>query len=214
MKKLGFVILFNVIALSIWHVGSKGDLLQKEYDVNITIESSVSEKTVGEIKDMLYVVPTSVVESFVEDDWKMVLLTTFEEEDGYEYIASDGTVVGLINYTDKTIIVKGVPEYEGTAKNIALHEMCHYIDRHWGNVSETEKFKELYNAYKDGKYRTYAYAGIDITKASETDILYATSSNHEFFAETLKDYYLYPDYLEENYKDVYDFYKVLHIANK
>lgn len=212
MKKFGFV--FNVIALCIWLVGSNPDLVNKSYDVNITIESSVSEAIVEEVKDVLHLVPGKVVESFVEDDWKMVLLSSFKDEDGYEYIASDGTVVGLINYTDKTIIVKGTPEYEGTAKNIALHEMCHYIDRLWGRVSDTENFVELYNTYKGGRYRTYSYAGIELTSDTEKDILYATSSNHEFFAEALKDYYLHPEYLKENYEDIYDFYRVLHIKKR
>lgn len=125
MKKFGLVALFNLIALSIWLVGSKGNLVPKDYDINITIESSVSAETVNEVKDVFRLIPSNVVESFIENDWKMVLLNSFEEEEGYEYIASDKTVVGLINYTDKTIIVKGVPEYTGTVKNIALHEICH-----------------------------------------------------------------------------------------
>ena len=91
--------------------------------------------------------------------------------------------------------------------------MCHYIDRLWGTVSETEKFETLYSQYKNGKYVTYAYAGIENSAVSGTDIAYATSSNHEFFAEALKDYYLHPEYLEENYKEIYDFFKVLHITN-
>lgn len=214
MKRLGFVFLFNVIAICVWLVGSKAELVKENYDVNITIEASVSEETVEEVRDVLHLVPSSIVDSFVENEWKMVMLSSFEEEEGYEYIASDGTVVGLINYTDKTIIVKGVPAYEGTAKNIAMHEMCHYIDRLWGNVSETEKFEALYDQYKNGGYITYSYAGIKVTENSATDIFYATSSNHEFFAETLKDYYMHPEYLKENYKEIYDFYRVLHINYK
>lgn len=214
MKRFGWIALFNVIAVCIWLVASKGDLINENYDVNITIESAVSEDVVDEVQDALHLVPSSVVKSFTENGWKMVLLTSFAEEEGYEYITSDGTVVGLINYTQKTIIVKGVPAFEGTAKNIALHEMCHYIDRLWGNISETEKFEPLYEKYKNGGYITYAYAGIELTEASQTDILYATSSNHEFFAETLKDYYMHPEYLEENYEEIYDFYRVLHITTK
>ena len=121
------------------------------------------------------------------------------------------TVVGLINFTDKTITIRGVPKYSNTSKDITIHELCHYIDRLWNNESNTDKLKSLYEQYQNGSYITHAYAGITITEDYQSDILYATSNRQEFFAEAMKDYLLHPDYLKDNYSDIYDYFRLLFI---
>lgn len=209
MKKLKFYILANIVLVAIWLVASKTDNLGYGYDINMTISTEVSETMVDEVKAAIEVFPDSVVKDFVEQDWKLVLLTDFEQLEGYEHIGSDSSVVGLINFADKTITVKGVPKYKDTAKKIMVHELCHYVDRLWDNESSTGSFQDLFELYKEGRYITYAYAGVTVTEEYAQDIGYATSSNKEFFAESFKDYLLHPEYLEQNYPEIYDYYRLL-----
>ena len=66
--------------------------------------------------------------------------------------------------------------------------------------------EDLYEKYKDGKYRSYYYADITLTDRYAEDVLYATSTEKEFFAETLKDYYMHKQYLSENYRDIFAYF--------
>lgn len=211
MKKVRFFILVNVCFICIWLVARQTNLITKNYNINLTVEDGVSQEMIDEVQEAMQVMPVSIMDEFVKDDWKIVLLMTFDDTEGYENIGDDTSVVGLINYPKKTITIKGVPEYQGTVKNIMVHELAHFADRLLGTLSNSRDLLELYKQYKDGKYINYSYAGVTITDKYSPDILYATSSAKEFFAESLKDYYMHPDYLKKNYEDIYGYFKGLKI---
>ena len=143
-----------------------------------------------------------------------MLLTTFEDVEGYESISKDAAVMGLINYQHKTITVKGIPEFEHTVESIMVHEMCHYADYYWGGVSTSKKFLQLYDAYRSSGYITYSYFGINVATEYERDIAYATSSPQEFFTESLKDFLLHPEYLQTYYPEIHEYYRLAEFMQK
>ena len=170
------------------------------------MEDTISPEMLREVKDAVQYLPKTVVQSCVDDDWKFVLLSSFENDERYEHISSSTAIVGLINFPEKTITIRGFIDYETMARDIAIHELCHYTDRFLGNESRSDKLTSLFNKYKDGQYITFSYAGIPYVEDYEADMLYATSNQYEFFAETMKDYLLHPKYLKETYSDIYDYY--------
>ena len=208
-KYIGCIVLVNVILVCIWLVGKRFTKTTTNYDINITMESTVSTDVVDEVKNAITYFPKSVVQSFTDNDWKFVLLKDFEDDERYEHLGSVSTIVGLINFSDKVITIRGSAEYENAARDIAIHELCHYADRIWGNKSSSDKATALYEKYKNGKFITFAYAGIPFAEEYREDMLYATSDKYEFFAETMKDYLLHPKYLKDNYPDIYNFHREL-----
>lgn len=204
MRKFTTVFLINFVLVCAWVYMSYNN--KQTVDINITVSEDVLQPTVTEAQEALNIIPAKTLKRMSEDDWKIVLLNDFSDVAGYEHISDDSSVVGLINFKKKTITVKGRPEYNGTVKNVMTHELCHYIDQAGGWLSNEPEFAGLYEKYKDGKYLSYAYADITLTEEYTDDILYATSSEKEFFAETLKDYYMHQSYLRENYEDIYQYY--------
>lgn len=214
MKKYSTVLLVNIILVAIWIMAMQLEAYDEDYQINITVEADVPPEMVQEVKEALELFSVEVMDSFVEEGWKIVLLTTFEGMDGYESMDKDSSVAGLINFLQKTITIKGIPALENTVRDIAAHEMCHYVDYLWGNVSMSKEFLQLYETYQDGGYITYSYFGIDVTEEYETDIAYATSSPQEFFAESLKDYLLRPDYLQTYYPEIHEYYRLAEFMQK
>ena len=204
MKKKISIVLANLALIGLWL--SAHNMTSKSVDINMTVDSNVSKESVEELKDALNIVPNKTLQSLSEQDWKITLLDDFSDVSGYEHIDNDSSVVGFINFDTKTITIKGKPEYTGTVKNVTVHELCHYIDQNADWLSNTEEFLDLYEKYKDGKYRSYYYADITLTDRYAEDVLYATSTEKEFFAETLKDYYMHKQYLSENYRDIYAYF--------
>jgi Mlc titration factor MtfA (ptsG expression regulator) len=143
---------------------------------------------------------------FNAEDWKAVILSheTVVEEQLEPF--NNGKTAGTINFTKKVITVRSYSPLEGVIKNVMLHEICHYIDRMFGDMSDTQPFQELYEQFKDGRYITFNYDGIAIDDTTREDIMYATSNAKEFFAEGLKDYYLHKEWLIDNYPDIYIYF--------
>jgi len=113
---------------------------EKDYQINMTVEADVPQEMVKEVREAVERFSVELLDSFVEDGWKVVLLTTFEDVEEYESISKDASVIGLINYQQKTITLKGIPEFEHTVENIMVHEMCHYADYYWGGISTSKEF--------------------------------------------------------------------------
>jgi len=207
MKKLICIVLLNVIFISIWLIGKSQSVKEEQFNVNITISSDAAPEMIDEVEKAIKILPKEVIRSFVENDWKIVLLRELEEVENYERFGGDSSIVGLINYTYKTITICGVPDYENAVRDIAIHEFCHYTDRYF-KESDSKEIAELYEKYKEGRYITYSYSGIPEDDRYQTDILYATSTVHEFFAETMKDYLLHEEYLKENYPDIHTYHRL------
>lgn len=214
MRKYRAVLFLNIIIIAIWIMAMQLEAYEKDYKINMTVEADVPQEMVKEVRGAMERFSVELLDYFVKDGWKVVLLTTFEDAEEYESISKDASVVGLINYQQKTITVKGIPEFEHTVENIMVHEMCHYADYYWGGISTSKKFLQLYNVYRSNGYITYSYFGISVTAEYESDIVYATSSPQEFFAETLKDYLLHPEYLQTYYPEIHEYYRLAEFMQK
>ena len=214
MKKYRTVLFLNIILIAIWIMAMQLEAYEKDYQINMTVEADVPQEMVKEVREAMERFSVELLDSFVKDGWKVVLLTTFEDVEGYESIGKDASVIGLINYQHKTITVKGIPEFEHTVENIMVHEMCHYADYYWGCVSTSKKFLQLYDTYCSSGYITYSYFGISVAAEYERDIAYAISSPQEFFAESLKDYLLHPEYLQTYYPEIHEYYRLVEFMQK
>ncbi len=214
MKKYRTVLFLNIILIAIWIMAMQLEAYDKDYQINMTVEADIPQGMVKEVREAMGRFSVELQDSFVEDGWKVVLLTTFEAVEEYESISKDASVVGLINYQQKTITVKGIPEFEHTVENIMVHEMCHYADCYWGCVSTSKEFLQLYESYRSRGYITYFFFGISVIGEYENDIAYATSSPQEFFAESLKDYLLYPEYLQTYYPKIHEYYRLAEFMQK
>ena len=214
MKKYRTVLFLNIILIAIWIMAMQLEAYEKDYRINMTVEADVPPEMVNEVREAMERFSVELLDSFVEDGWKVVLLTTFEDVEEYESISKDASVVGLINYQQKTITVKGIPKFEYTVEDIMVHEMCHYVDYYWGGVSTSKEFLQLYNAYRSSGYITYSYFGINVAVEYERDIAYATSSPQEFFTESLKDFLLHPEYLQTYYPEIHEYYRLAEFMQK
>lgn len=214
MRKYRTVLFLNIILIAIWIMTMQLEAYEKDYQINMTVEADAPQRMVKEVGEAMERFSVELLDSFVEDGWKVALLTTFENVEGYESISKDASVVGLINYQQKTITIKGIPEFEYTVENIMVHEMCHYADYYWGGVSTSKEFRQLYESYRSSGYITYSYFGISVTGEYEVDMAYAISSPQEFFAESLKDYLLHPEYLQTYYPEIHEYYRLAEFMQK
>lgn len=180
----------------------------KDFDINITVENTVSDIAMREVSDALSMFPIAVLDRFTAEDWKVVVLSSIEKGSG---TCDREGIVGVISFDDKTITVKGYENLEGATKNVVIHEMSHYLDKYYGNLSATEDFQKVYLMYKD-IYKSFYYTGIPETEENIGDLRYAGTSEKEFFAETYKDYLQHPDYLKKNYFEIYNYYFKLKIG--
>ncbi len=73
-------------------------------------------------------------------------------------------------------------------------------------VSFTREFRDIYRQYRE-LYVEYEKAGIARTKENRLDFEYPVSNSEEFFACSLKDFFLYPQYLQQYYPEIYRWYQ-------
>ena len=156
--KVKYIILINIILIALWLVAKNVVPTTHNYDLNITVAEDVPPEMIEEVKKAVEFFPNQIIETFSENDWKIVLLRDFDDAEGYEHVACDSSVVGLIHFSNKTITIRGVSEYNNTARDIMIHELCHFVDRLWDSESNSKELLALLEKYKDGKYRTFAYA--------------------------------------------------------
>lgn len=166
--------------------------------VSITYEDGMGSDVLAEVQEAIEKFPPEVINGFAKEGWTIEVVSEIESN-------TDETIVGLTNFYNKTIQVS---PFEGdiysdiTLKT--LHEMSHYADRYYGSVSDTDEWKALYDDF--GKeYVEYEYRGIRKTHRNASDIEYASSDRYELFACVMKDYLNNPDYVEENYPELYKF---------
>ena len=203
MKRLAIFLTINLILVAIWLVTNYNRSNPEVQDIQLVVDENITQTDIDEVKEAFDSVPSYVLDHFIADDWKAVVLSheTVVEENLEPF--NNGKTAGTINFTKQVITVRSYSPLEGAVKNVMLHEICHYVDRMFGGLSKTEEFLALYEQFKDGKYIVFNYDGIAIDDVTREDIMYATSSPEEFFAESLKDFYLHKDWMIENYPDIY-----------
>lgn len=206
MKKFVIFIIINLILVSIWLVSYYNSENVTIKDIQLVVDENVTQTDISEVTEAFNAVPSYVLDHFIAEDWKAVILSheTVVEENLEPF--NNGKTAGTINFTKKVITVRSYSPLEGAVKNVVLHEVCHYIDRLFGNLSDTEDFMELYDKFKDGGFVTFNYDGVSIDDITREDIMYATKNEKEFFAESLKDYFSHNEWLIDNYPDIAIYY--------
>ena len=203
MKRVVLIIAINLILVCAWLVHYYDSKNLEAQDIQLVVDENITQAEIDEVTAAFNSVPNFVIKRFVEDDWKVVILSheTVVEENLEPF--NNNKTAGTINFTKKTITLRSYSPKEGAVRNVMLHEICHFIDRLSGDLSSTEEFQELYEEFKDGGYITFNYDGISIDDVTREDIMYATSSEKEFYSESLKDFFTHKEWLIENYPDIY-----------
>lgn len=78
---------------------------------------------------------------------------------------------------------------------LLFHETGHAVDHHVGYVSRSEEFVNLYKTYWN-VYET----------PSNQDKKHMICDQSEFFASTFADTFLYTEYMQEKYPDIYEYF--------
>ena len=195
------------------------DLVNKDNSdyvtVDIIYEQDMGSNTVTQVQRAIELYPVKVIKAFVKDGWKISVVSEIDLT-GTEFEGSTNPLtVGMTNYDAKTIQIVPVQKNSPTDKSIltrTVHELAHYADKFYDNAADTVEWKTLYSKYQNS-YIEFEYSGIKETESNRNDIKYATSNRWEFFACTMKDYYCNPKYLRDNYREIYDYFIILHTAN-
>lgn len=169
--------------------------------VNFTYDADIATKDVNDVKEALMLVPASVIKDFVDENWKLIITNNMEETSGSVYTANSYT-----DFRTRTIQIKpakyaSVQEF---TKLQTIREMCRFADKFtYHMASDSESFKALYEEHKDN------YIEYELVDSNTSDTAYATSSEDTFFACSMKDFLVNPQYLLDNYSDVYAYFDAL-----
>ena len=112
-----------------------------EYQL-IEFEGNIKQKDINELKEEIdTTIPTWLLKSFIKNEWK-ILLTSKNVQEFMDRKWSNTSILALTDYRNKRIIISK----RGIHNSIA-HEFGHYLDITYVNkCSDTEEFKEIYNA--------------------------------------------------------------------
>lgn len=187
----------------------EGQFYGQEYsrgEVQMTIEEGMSEELFGEVQQALSIIPPEVLKAFIKEGWKISIVSSidtthsqYEDEDILPQYADS-----FSNTKSNLVQIKN-PNTTGIVKERMLHEMGHFADSYYGKASESDAFRKLYENYKSD-YMEYRIANAEKGSITNDDIEYAASRDYEFFACVYKDYILYPDYVEERFPELSDYF--------
>ena len=176
----------------------------EELAVDISYDSTLSEKSVKEIEEAIKSMPADVIKSFVDNGWR-ITVTGEVSENGLNREELEN-ISGTCDFDNKIIRMK--LKGDGLSRHYyicAVHELSHYADAIYGNISRTNDFKDLFEEYKD------VFVEYELTEPgiAGSRLEYTKKDPEEFFACTMKDFIANPDYLRENYVELYVFIKNL-----
>ncbi len=194
-------------------------------NIPITYERQMPNTIPEQIRMAVVELSVEVIRQFIEDEWKIAVVSRIKMPDKVNIdavIDETDTVIGVTDYQTKTIQILYDDSQQSVTTSL-MHELCHYCDKYYGEkyfaddslydgaqavylVSFTKDFKGIYKNYKD-RYVEYEKAGIARTKENRIDFEYPLSNSEEFFACSLKDFFLYPQYLKQYYPDLYIWYQ-------
>lgn len=199
------IIFVDIVIILCWLLSMNPNIQEKIDSINYDSETNTATIDVTFIKDEgvsniniyqdnLSKIPYDILYSFNKDGWSIYLKESLDD------------AVGLTDYNEKVIYIDA--SKEGQERNTLIHEFGHYYDYLLGYKSGTEEFLALYDKYKDN-YLEFEYMNLENVLSDSEEIDYATTNEREFFAILFKDYILHSNYLEDNYPELYSYYKIL-----
>nr|WP_297704099.1 hypothetical protein [uncultured Butyrivibrio sp.] len=194
-------------------------------NIPITYERQMPNTIPEQIRMAVVELPVEVIRQFIEDEWKIAVVSRIQMPDKVNIdavIDETDKVIGVTDYQTKTIQILYDDSQQCVTTSL-MHELCHYCDKYYGEkyfaddslydgahvvylVSFTRDFRDIYQQYRD-LYVEYEKAGIAHTKENRLDFEYPVSNSEEFIACSLKDFFLYPQYLQQYYPDLYRWYQ-------
>lgn len=136
--------------------------------------------------------PNDLVEEF-KSRWVIVVSSTPPADLASMARVAIDRVSGLNHGTAKTIWISS--HHIDRIDEVFAHEFGHFAAFELGGIDYSEEFTKLYLKNKENFIR---YDDKDVDE-------YSVSSTNEFFATLCEQYIRYPAYLEENYKECYDY---------
>ena len=182
----------------------------EEMTVDLAYESILSPNSVKEVENAVKAMPADVIKSFVREGWKISVTQSIRIPEKEQLLYEQGAIAGLCDFDRKVIQIKIIDEANeditGSYYIRTIHELSHYADYVYGNISESDGFQRLFKQHQKD-YIEYEYAGMERDQSTALQMDYATSNAGEFFACGLKDYLANSDYLRENYVNMYVFFR-------
>lgn len=151
-----------------------------------TDNSKKAKEAVKMISNFVNSLPKELTTDFKES-WRVIIAPDASSD---RLIQTDGAtnwelkLVALNTHSDPT-----------DTYNTFVHEFGHYFDLSHGYYSKSEEFQKVYE-----KYRT-TYKELDDKTVKD----YPTSSSIEFFASVFKEYFLFPEHLQQIAPDAYTY---------
>ncbi len=197
MRKKSFIVLFavciGVIATSslifknrVLHTKDFNTDESSQIQINPFLSYSCNESLNKSLKSYIDKVPDHVLSDIQSIGYQMELV----EEAG-----ADFQLIGVCGITDtknKRILIQAK---ESKFRRSVVHEIFHAYDDYLSFISESSKFKEIYEIEKEN------------FKVCDYHSTHYLSNVREYFAEACQEYIYHPDDLKANTPRTYEFVK-------
>lgn len=144
----------------------------------------VDKHLIDETNWELEKLPETMLQAFQDDGWTIFVTDRDLNQEMYDNKYQN--VLGSANWTKKQIHIE---DYEEAVQIATLHEMGHWLDWHCNTISQTERFKKIYQ--KEKKTLTDTFPG------------YVAENEKEFFAEGFYQYIERPATLQKYVPELY-----------
>ena len=225
-KTLITVLIVNAIIIAIvigtFQVNSKDAVIpdavkpdavaEKNYitdSVRIVMDQNLPYATIMEdIKTGLSYFNPYDVQRFNEDGWRFIISKELDFTDSVYAKLSDADKAKIESFTNTKTKIIYIKSSDTDTDYITLKTilgMCAFIDYINSFVSSTPEFTDVIVAYPE--YREYKYADVEVTDANREKVKLPLASATDYFAYTMRDYFLYPNYQIEKYPEIYRYFE-------
>lgn len=166
---------------------AKADVVVSYGDtIKCQTNGDVDEQIVEMVEAELNKIPSKIREKFVQSGWHIYV--TDESLAKAYYNGIHKTVYGVTFYEKKLILIDNSLEAASTA---TIHEVGHWFDNYFGNISNTKEFNAIYNKENEKFLNTFS-------RGCKMDI-------GEYFAESFYRYIVSPDAMKKVAPETYLF---------
>ena len=157
-------------------------------EIPVFYEKEMGDSCVDEVRKAFCFLPGEAVSAFVDEGWQVVI--------GREKEA-DGSPGAMTDFDKKTVqvVMRATAEEDAVFKE-TLHGLCHYLDHYAGDLSEQSAWKTISEEFQGS-----------FPEEGEIDHIEVLSHQKERFALFLGEYFLHPEELQEDYPDLYGYFK-------
>ena len=169
----------------------------------------------NEIKAGLSYFNPKDVQRFNEDGWRFIISKELDFTDSdYNSLKDDdkAKIESFTNVKTKIVYIKENAKEPTFVRQYTILGMCQFIDYINEYYSSTEEFVTLMKKYP--KYTEYRYLGVEKTEDNKDKINQPNKSNINYFTYSMRDYLMYPEYVSEQYPELFDYFTDLYPRQK